>query len=202
MEETATLNYARVDYALGNYAKAFTSYKKLAGIARMEDNVEAANIGLMRSSFRARQWEDAITYSDVMLKKSGLPEDLSREAQYVRAKSLLSTSRRTEAIAMLQVLAQKPSTAEGAEAAYLIIQDQYDRAEFDGIQDKVYAFASSAGDQNYWLAKAFIVLGDTFAEQGNTAQARATFDSIRNGYEPSGAADDVLDQVEQRMRKL
>ena len=202
MEESATLNYARVDYALGNYAKSYTSYKKLSEIARMEENVQAAQIGLMRSAFRARQWEDALTYSDLMMRKSGLPADLSREAQYVRAKSLLSTSRRTEALSMMQVLAQNPSTPEGAEAAYLIIQDQYDRAEFEGIQDKVYAFASGAGDQNYWLAKAFIVLGDTFAEQGNTAQARATFDSIRNGYEPSGASDDVLDQVEQRMRKL
>ena len=168
----------------------------------MEDNTRFAQIGLMRSAFRARQWEDALTYSDVMMRKAGIPEPLSREAQYIRAKSLLSTSRRNEALTLMQVLAQKPSTAEGAEAAYLIIQDQYDRAEFEGIQDKVYAFANGAGDQNYWLAKAFIVLGDTFAEQGNLAQARATFDSIRNGYEPSGASDDVLDQVEQRMRKL
>ena len=202
MEESATLSYASVDYALGDYAKAFSSYRKLSQIARMDENKQAAQIGLMRSAFRARQWDDAITNSDAILKTSGLTEELSREAQYVRAKSLMSTSRRTEALSMLQVLAQNPSTPEGAEAAYLIIQDQYDRAEFDGIQDKVYSFASNAGDQNYWLAKAFIVLGDTFAEQGNSTQARATFDSIRNGYEPSGTSDDVLDQVEQRMRKL
>ncbi len=202
MEETATLNFARTNYALGNYAKAFTSYRRLSEIARMEENVQAAQTGLMRSSYRARQWEDALACSDAVLRKSGLPEDLSREARYIRAKSLLSTSRRSEALPLLQELSQKPSTAEGAEASYLIIQDQYDRAEFDGIQEMVYAFASGAGDQNYWLAKAFIVLGDTFAEQGNLAQARATFDSIRSGYEPSGAADDVLDQVEQRMRRL
>ena len=202
LEESATLSYARMDYALGNYANAFESYKRLADIARMEDNARFAQIGLMRSAFRARQWEDALTYSELLARNSGIGEELSREAMYVRAKSLLSTSRRDEALSQLQVLAQKPSTSEGAEAAYLIIQDQYDRAEFAGIQEKVYAFADGAGDQDYWLAKAFIVLGDTFVEQGNIAQARATFESIRSGYQPTGNADDVLDQVELRMRKL
>ena len=202
LEETATLSYARTNYALGEYAKAFASYLRLSQIARMEDNIRDSKIGLMRSAFRARQWEDALTYSDIIARQSGIGEDLSREALYIKSKSLLSTSRRDEALAQLQVLSQKPSTAEGAEAAYLIIQDLYDRAEFAGIQEKVYAFADGAGDQNYWLAKAFIVLGDTFAEQGNLAQARATFESIRSGYESSGNADDVLDQVEQRLRKL
>ena len=66
----------------------------------------------------------------------------------------------------------------------------------------VYDFSGKAGVQNYWLAKAFIVLGDTFAEEGNTAQAKATFESIRSGYTSTGTQDDVLDQVELRLRKL
>ena len=202
LEESATLSYAGMNYALGNYTKAFSSYQRLSEIARMDENVQAAQLGLMRSAFRARQWEDALQWSEAVGKKQGIGEELSREAMYIRAKSLLSTSRRDEALSQFKVLAASPSAPEGAEAAYIIIQDQYDRAEFSGIQEKVYAFAEDAGDQNYWLAKAFIVLGDTFAEQGNLAQARATFESILNGYEPTGNADDVLDQVEQRMRKL
>jgi TolA-binding protein len=66
----------------------------------------------------------------------------------------------------------------------------------------VYSFAEKAGGQNYWLAKAFIVLGDSFAEQGNLPQAKATFESIRSGYTSTGTQDDVLDQVELRLRKL
>ena len=202
LEESATLSFARTNYALGNYGKAFTSYQRLAEIAKMEENTRSAQIGLMRSAYRARQWEDALACSETVSRLPSIGDDISREALYVRAKSLLSTSRRDEALSQLQILAKKPSTAEGAEAAYLIIQDQYDRAEFTGIQEKVYAFADGAGDQNYWLAKAFIVLGDSFAEQGNLAQARATFESILSGYEPSGNSDDVIDQVEQRLRKL
>lgn len=66
----------------------------------------------------------------------------------------------------------------------------------------MYAFSSKASGQNYWLAKAFIVLGDTFAENGNMAQAKATFESIRDGYTSTGASDEVLEQVGLRLDKL
>ena len=202
MKETATLGYARAQYALGNYQDAAKTYAKLKDIAKFDENIAFAQTGLMRSWFRAREWNSAISCADVILKKSGNGEELTREARYVRAKSLMSSSRRSEAVIELRTLAAEPSTPEGAEAAYLLIQDMYDRAEFSGIKDAVYDFADKAGDQNYWLAKAFIVLGDTFAEEGSRAQARATFESIRDGYTPSGPADEVPEQVEIRLKKL
>ena len=79
----------------------------------------------------------------------------------------------------------------------------YDQGKYDTVEKKVYDFSSKAGGQNYWLAKAFIVLGDSFAEQENYAQAKATFESIQNGYKPAeGTSDDVLDNVRMRLGKL
>ena len=66
----------------------------------------------------------------------------------------------------------------------------------------VYDFSAKAGGQNYWLAKAFIILGDAFMEKGNTAQAKATYESIRSGYTASDPSDDVLDQVQVRLDKI
>ena len=54
----------------------------------------------------------------------------------------------------------------------------------------------------YWLAKSFIVLGDSFAERGELEQAKATFESVRDRYSPSGNDDDVLDAVDMRLKRL
>lgn len=54
----------------------------------------------------------------------------------------------------------------------------------------------------YWLAKSFIVLGDSFVERGEYEQAKATFESVRDGYTTSGNDDDVLDNVNIRLKKL
>ena len=202
LSETALVQYAGLQYELGSYAKAYKAYLKLKETAQLAANKSMADIGLMRSAFKARQWEDALAEARIVLDKARGDAALSREALYVQAKSKLSTSQRESALADFRVLAKEPSIPEGAEATYLLIQDQFDRASFDDILDKVYAFSEKAGGQNYWLAKAFIVLGDTYVEQGNEKQARVTFESIRDGYTPSGAQDDVLDQVELRLRKL
>lgn len=201
MEESALLQYATLNYQLGNYGKAYGAYLRLKEVSRMTANKEKAAVGLMRSAFHAREWEDALKDASAVLAMTG-DASLAREARYVRAKSYLSSSSRTEALAELKILSQEPSTAEGAEATYLLIQDRFDRARFDEVQDAVYDFSGKAGDQNYWLAKAFIVLGDAFAEQGNPTQAKATFQSIKNGYTSTGPQDDVLDQVELRLGKL
>ena len=200
-QESARLHYAELSYDLGHYGKAYGSYLALESSARMEANRTAARIGMMRSAYKAREWADAASAAEKLLAAS--PDaGLEREARYILAKSCLGSSQREKAFAQLEKLALAPSTDEGAEAAYLIIQDQYDRGEFDCIEDRVYDFAAKASGQNYWLAKAFIVLGDAFAEKGNLAQAKATFESIRSGYTPTGASDDVPDQVELRLKKL
>ena len=202
LAETATSRMAAIQYALGNYGKAYSAYLKLRDSAQLKQNRETALVGLMRSAFRAREWEDAVADARVVLEGFKADEALQREARYVSAKSMMSMSRRSEALAQFRMLAAEPSTAEGAEAAYVLIQDSFDRADFAAVQERVYAFAEKAGGQDYWLAKAFILLGDSFAEQDKMDQARATFESIKSGYTPNGAQDDVLDQVELRLKKL
>ena len=201
-QETACLHYGDLAYSLGRYGKAYEAYSRLKDVARLDDNRISADMGMMRSAFRAREYEDAVAATGSLRSNRQASAAQRREAEYIRAKSCLGMSRRAEAYGIFEQLAKEPSTAEGAEAAYLIIQDQFDRADFAGIEDKVYDFAAKAGGQNYWLAKAFIVLGDTFAENGNMAQAKATFESIKSGYKPSGPEDEVLDQVNLRLRKL
>ncbi len=51
-------------------------------------------------------------------------------------------------------------------------------------------------------SKSFILLGDSYVEQDEIKQARATFESIRDGYKPSEDSDDVLEEVDLRLAKL
>ena len=127
---------------------------------------------------------------------------VKREAEYVKAKSYMATSRRTEALSIMEKLAADVSDAYGAEAAYVLIMDSYDKAEFAEVENKVYAFSDAGSPQTYWLAKSFIVLGDSFVDRDELAQAKATFESVRDGYKPSGAGDDVMDNVKMRLEKL
>ena len=120
----------------------------------------------------------------------------------MKAKSYLASSRRDEAYGLFSELAKDASNVYGAESAYLLILDCYDKGEFEAVETKVYAFSDAGTGQMYWLAKSFIVLGDSFVEREELEQAKATFESVRDGYTPSGTDDDVLDNVDIRLKKL
>ena len=64
----------------------------------------------------------------------------------------------------------------------------------------MFAFSESGSGQMYWLAKSFIILGDSFVDRGELAQAKATFESVKEGYDST--ADDVLSEVNMRLEKL
>lgn len=195
-------NYASLSYSLERYADAFEAYRKLAASTSSKAGQLLAAEGMMRSAYALKRFDAAVSAADAVLSDEGAGTELKRNSSYIKAKSLLSTSRREEAYAIFTALAAEPSTAEGAEASYLLIQDVYDRGRFDEVEDMVYKFSASAGGQYYWLAKAFIVLGDAFMENGNVKQARATFESLRDGYRAGGPGDDVPEAVKMRLSRI
>lgn len=191
--ESSLLNSGNINYSLERYEEAYKAYSTLLTDARIEDNRTVARAGMMRSAYRAGRFEDAVS-------ACGSVE--GTESDYIKAKSLLALSRRDEAMQTFRKLAAEPDGAEGAEAAFLLIQDAFDRADYDAVERGVYDFAGKGASQSYWLARAYLVLGDSFAARGNKAQARATYESIRDGYRPAEGDDDMKDNVNVRIQRL
>lgn len=200
--EIATLQYARICYDLQQYAASAAAYESLLRIAKLDNNRHEARKGLMRSYFMDGKFNLSLDAARQVLALSGLDEEEALEARYVEAKSCLSLGRREDALPVLKELSEKNYTPQGAEACYLLIQDTYDAGNFEDVENMVYAFSDSKTDQMYWLAKSFIVLGDSFAEREEWEQAKATFQSILDEYKPESAKDDVLEQVRMRLDRL
>ena len=200
--ELSMLNFASISYRLEHWDEAYGAYSSLLSSAKLESNTFEALKGMMRSAYRGHKVNESIKSADNLMADPRCDKALKEEAEYIKAKSYLSSSRRDEAFSILERLSEDTKSAYGAEAAYLIILDCYDSGRFEDVQTKVYAFADSGSSQNYWLAKSFIVLGDSFVESGQIRQARATFESVRDGYKSEGAGDDVMDNIRMRLKKL
>ena len=159
--ETAMLNFSRLSYDLQRYKDAYGGYSSLLEDARIDNNRHTARVGMLRSAFKAGDWTSAISCADRVREDSKSTAEEIREAEYSKAKSLLSMNERSAAYEIFAALSARPSTSEGAEAAYMIILDAYDQGKYDSVEKKVYAFAEKAGDQSYWLAKQQDLLGGT-----------------------------------------
>lgn len=200
--EISTLKYAGICFGLQKYEEAATAYNSLYGIAQLENNRYEAMLGSMRSYFHGDKYLAAIEAASRLLKATSIRPEDKTEGEYVIAKCYMLLGRRTDALPILKDLSANVFSPYGAEANYLLIQDLYDSGEFEEVENRVYAFSDSQTDQTYWLAKSFIVLGDSFAERGEWEQAEATFKSILDGYEPVMEKDDVKDQVKMRIDRI
>ncbi len=201
LKENATYNFARIEYDLQHYAKAVEAYGALVDITGSDETRKQAYAGRMRSCFGNRQYADAITDAQRVKTMVSSSEEMSREADFIMAKSYRLTGESDLARALFTEIAKECNDEYGGESSYILIQDSYDKGDFPDVELKVYAFADKGSNQLYWLAKSFIVLGDSFADRDDFSQARATFESILQEYSPR-ENDDVLDQVNNRIELL
>ncbi len=199
--ELATLNYANLSFKLQRYTEAAAAYETLEKIARLDNNRMEAMTGKIKSYYMSMEYERCIYQASELKGISNLGKKEKELADYYSAKSYLAISERDKAIPLLRELAQDTGSDFGSEAAYLLILDAYDSGEFAKVEEMTFSMSESGKARQYWLAKSFITLGDSYVERDNLAQAKATFESIAQNYRPEGN-DDIKSIVNMRLAKL
>lgn len=200
--ELAMLHFSELSYKLERWEEAYGGYSSLLASASIPNNKTIALMGMMRSAYKWHNWAEALKSAENVLYEASFGEDVKREALYVKAKSLMASSRRSEALLVFETLAGNVADVYGSEAAYMLIVNSYNEGDFAAVEEKVAAFGQSETAHSYWLAKSFIVLGDSFVDLDKLYQAKATFESVRDGYVPAQEGDDVMDNVRIRLTKL
>ena len=84
-------------------------------------------------------------------------------------------------------------------SAYYLIEALFEAGDTEAAEKAVFAY-SERSPRAYWLARAFLILGDIYVAKGDTFQARATYQSIADGYSP--ADDGIVDEAKARIQKL
>ncbi|MBQ0086596.1 MAG: tetratricopeptide repeat protein [Bacteroidales bacterium] len=199
--EIATVNYAKIKTGLQQYSQAARAYDKLIEKSSKEEVRNEALLGRTKALYETKHYASAVKDAQKLTASSGLSKEMRREANFLMAKSYRMMGEADFARAIFTDLAMDCSDQYGGESSYILILEAYDKGDFPDVELKVYAFADKGSKQLYWLAKSFIVLGDSFADRNDYTQARATFESILQEYSPR-ENDDVLDQVNSRIELL
>ena len=122
-----------------------------------------------------------------------------RESKFAWAELLRRQDRRADAVKLYKKLASDVRTKEGSAAAYYVLEDVFAGGDMDKAEKAIFAY-SEREPQAYWLAKAFILLGDVYVRKGDNFQARATYQSVADGYSP--ADDGIVAEAKERIAKL
>ena len=187
-------------YKSEQWEQAAKAYRQLYDVTADAAVKKSSASGYVASTLKCASDDAIVAMADDVEKFTTITEIARRKARHAKAQVLLRRGDEASAMAIFKVLSSEVKSAEGAEARYRVIEQEYKAKQYDKAEKMIYEFSDSNTPQNYWLAKAFILLGDIYLDRGDSFQARATYQSVVDGYSP--ADDGIVELAQSKISKM
>lgn len=191
---------AQLASAGADWRAAAEAYRALAEMATTTPAKRDALDKYFSATIESDNQELIVEVADYLIAHPDASVDMVRRAKFEKAKALEKSGKRNPAVALYNSLSQDVTTPEGAESAYRIIETAFKYGSFEKAESLVYEFADKNTPHAYWLAKSFLLLGDVYVSRGDLFQARATYQSVVDGY--SEKSDGIVDAARERIEAM
>jgi len=197
--ENALLAAASLALAEKNCLRAAPFLEKLEKMAELKDNKYYAQRNLMLCSYLAGDYSRAAEFGNKVLENEKVPQTDEEIAWMAAgyAAQLKGDTAGSEKFFMRVV--QRPASYYAPEAKYNVCRILYVKKQYNFCEKKILEWANSVSTQRKWLAKMYILLGQSYAAQGNLFQAKATLQSIIDNHddpEEINEARRILKEIE------
>ena len=116
----------------------------------------------------------------------------------MRGKAYQQTNETDNAMADFQFVANDTRSLYGAEAQFILADTYYRWKSYDRAEAQVKEFMQKGTSHQYWMARALIVLSDTYLAKGDEFQAQQYIESLRSNYK--GGEADIQQMINERIR--
>ena len=190
--------YAPMSFDQKEYEASAKAYRELYDVANDSAKRAVAAEGYVEATALYGDGVALKAMADDVAKMNDASKGVKAEAKLLKANVLRSEGNYPEAMDIYAELSKKHTDKYATEAYYYLVEYDFNRGDYDRAEERVYALGEC--DSVYWQAKIFLILGDIFVQRGNSFQARATYQSIVDGY---GYKDDgILDEAKKRIASL
>jgi TolA-binding protein len=167
----AMIRGAEVQFSKGSYMPAlelFTAAETKA--ARLEDRL-AAQFGKAKTQMAMGSF-DVAKESLLSIYTDPNTTEYSRTKAYVMIGNCnYALGQIEEAFTIFSSVQGKDKGTQGAESQYMITKILFDKAEYDQSSKAALYLNANYPSQNYWKAKAFLILAEDYIALGDTFQA-------------------------------
>lgn len=191
---------AGMTFADKRFAEAATVYRKLADAESVAAAKAEAMSGYVRATIAAGDEDRILAMADDVASYTAAGDKAWRESQFAKAGILSRRGNADAAQKIYKTLSANVKTPEGAESAYRVIEATFRSGDAARAEKLVLEFSDKETPHAFWLAKSFLVLGDIYVQKGDMFQARATYQSIVDGYTPGD--DGIVAEAKEKIKKL
>lgn len=198
--EQALIAASSILYDNEEYSAAFDYYERLEKVTTASENKLMALRGQLRSAYQEGDAQKSIKAADRIKNSSNMPEELNREAIFISAKAHYSLNEFDDALSDFRRTATETVSIEGAESKYRVAEILFKKGSTEESEKIVNQFIEKNSPHQFWMAKMFLLLADISIKKGDTLQARATLQSLKEYYTIGN--DGILDEVKAKLASL
>ena len=177
--ERAVLTAARINFfEVKNYARAEGYYTQLKQITSSQENKLEAMRGLLRCQYQLEKWTEAVENAKELTEAKGSSADDKTLANMAIGKSYEVSGQYDLAITNFKSVVQLNKAALAAEARYEIANCWFKVDKLAESEKAAFETINKSGSYDYWVTKAYILLGDIYFKQKDYFNAKATFQSV------------------------
>jgi len=197
--ERAALTAARISFfELKDYTRAERYYTRLKQITSSQEIKLEAMRGLLRCQYQLQKWTEAEENAKELTAAKGSSADDKTLANMAIAKAYQVSGQHDLAITNFKSVVQLNKAALAAEARYEIANSWFQLNKLTEAEKAAFETINKAGSYDYWITKAYILLGDIYFRQKDYFNAKATFQSVVDNTinaELKSEAQSKLDRV-------
>jgi TolA-binding protein len=177
--ERSILQAARLQFfELKNYAEAERYYAQLKTITATQENRLEAMRGLLRSQYQLQKWTEAVANAKELIAQKGSSTDDKALANMAIGRSAQIDGQFDVAINAFRQVITVNKAALAAEARYEIANSWLQLNRLTDAEKAAFEVINKSGSYDFWVTKAYILLGDVYFRQKDYFNAKATFQSI------------------------
>ena len=177
--ERAILQASRINFfELKNYAAAEQYYAQLKGLTASQETRLEAMRGLLRSQYLQQKWQQAVDNAKELLAQKGSSADDKSLAGMAIGKSAQINGQYDVAISQFKSVVAVNKGALSAEARYEIANSWAALQRWTDAEKAAFEVINKSGSYEFWVTRAYILLGDIYFRQKDYFNAKATFQSI------------------------
>lgn len=183
-----------------DYGGALSYFEKLEKSASNDANRLVALKGELKSAYQAGDAQKTILAAGKINNTLNMPEEIVREATFMSAKASYSLNNFDDALRDFRKVATEVTSVEGAESKYRVAELLYKKDRATEAERIITEFIDQKSPHQYWMARVFLLLADISIKKGDSLQARATLQSLKDYYSVDN--DGILDEVKAKLNSL
>jgi TolA-binding protein len=187
-------------YDKEDYTASLNYYEKLEKVSSSDANTLISLKGELKSAFQAGDAQKTIYAAGKIINLPNIPEELVREATFMSAKADYSLNNFDDALREFRKVATEVTSVEGAESKYRVAELLNKKDKPAEAEKVITEFIDQKSPHQFWMARVFLLLADISIKKGDSLQARATLQSLKDYYKVDN--DGILDEVKAKLNSL